>query len=127
MNRSKRAMPNKLRKKISKEIRLAQAKYPMPETRQYSDELTTKEMLKKYPKKIAKKQAELLQKSEKRVGIKKKKLHKNVSKRTTPGAIPSDYSPPAIVHKEGKRWIKTLTKQSVGQRKSLARKTGIKK
>ena len=126
MNRSKRAMPHKLRKKMGKEIRLSQAGYPVPEDRKYSDELTAKEMLKKYPKKVAKKQTELLKSSEKTIAIKKKKLHKITSKRTTPGTVPSD-SPPAIVHKENKRWIKVLTKQTSAQRAIQSHKGGRKK
>lgn len=131
MNRSKRPISNALRKKMKKEIRLGQSSYPVPESRQYSDELTAKEMLKKYPKKVAKKQKELLQASEKRIAIKKKKLHKVTSKRTTPGKVPGefphDYSQPAIVHKEGRRWIKTLTKQTLAQRAIQAHKGGRKK
>jgi hypothetical protein len=126
MNRSKRAMNNKLRKKMSKEIRLAQASYPTPESRSYSDELTTKEMLKKYPKKVAKKHAEAINASKKRIGLKKKAPRKGLSKRTTPGTVPSDSSP-AYPHREGKRWIKNLNKQTLNQRAIASRKGNRKK
>jgi hypothetical protein len=115
MNKSKRPMANKLRKKMTKEIRLAQASYPVPKARMLSDELTTKEMLKRYPKKTAKKQAGLLETSTSRVVVKKKKHQKKHSKRTTPGTVASDSSP-AFPQKEGLRWIKTLTKQTLAQR-----------
>lgn len=126
MNRTKRQMPNKLRKKMGKEIRLAQASYPVPESREYSDKLTAKELLKKYPKRVAKKQSELLKASEKRIAVKKTAPKRISSKRTTPGTVPSDSSP-AIVHKEGGRWIKTLIKQNIAQRAVQAHKGGRKK
>lgn len=37
---------------------------------------------------------------------------KKVHKRTNPGSFPKEYSAPAHVHPEGKRWVKTLTKQA---------------
>lgn len=118
MNRAKRSMPNKLRKKMKKEIRLAQASSSVPESLEYSDKLTAKEMFKKYPKKAVKKQkqGELLQAVGKKVSVKKASFQKISSKRTTPGMVPSTDSAPAIVHKEGQRWIKTLIKQNVSQR-----------
>lgn len=115
MNRAKRAMPNKLRKKMTKEIRVAQAQYPSPEARRYSDELTAKEMLKKYPKKRAKKISETVQATGKRFNVKKKMQKRNTSKRTTPGTTPAN-STPAVVHREGGRWIKTLTQQAKTER-----------
>jgi len=128
MNKGKRGMPSQLRKKMGKEIRSAQAAYPSVEERKYSDELTAKEMLKKYPKKIAQKRAELLKAMEKNFAIKKKKnaREKMPSKRTTPGEVPST-STPAITHREGQRWIKTLTKQSLEKRMILNHKVRGKK
>ena len=119
-------MPARLRKKMGKEIRLAQGAYPTPEDRKYSDELTAKEMLKKYPKTAAKKKVELLQAMERVISTKKKKATKAVSKRTSPGTPPSDSSP-AYPHREGKRWIKTLTKQTASERTIQAHRGTRKK
>jgi hypothetical protein len=111
---------------MAKEIRLAQNAYPTPETHQYSDELTVKEMLKKYPKKAAKKKEALLKAMQK--GIKKKKSLSASSKRTTPGSnISTTESSPAHVHREGARWLKTLTKQALNQRVTTTRRTTKKK
>lgn len=115
MNRSKRPMPAKLRKQMSKEVHLATSSYPAPEDRQYEDELTAKEMLKKFPKKPDKKKAALLQSIEKAIAAKLKKPTKGISKRTSPGLPPRDSSP-AYPHREGKRWIKNLTKQTSSER-----------
>lgn len=126
MNRSKRGMSNKLRKKMGKEIRLAQAGYPVPESREYSDELTAKELLKKFPKKVAKRKESLLKAVEKGLATKKLKNQKLMSKRTTTGMVPADSSP-AYPNREGSRWIKTLTKQNLAQRAILTHKGGRKK
>jgi len=115
MNRSKRPITNRLQKKMSKAIRSGQSDTPSPETLRYSDELTAKEMLKKYPKKTIEKNKELLAAIQKKVSAKKAKSSKATSKRTTPGTVPSD-SAPASVHREGRRWIKTLTQQTLAQR-----------
>ncbi|MBS0651825.1 MAG: hypothetical protein JSR93_11755 [Verrucomicrobia bacterium] len=126
MNRSKRSLNNKLSKKIQKEVRNAQAEYQRPAERAYSDQLTTREMLKKYPKKVAKKDKSLLDAMQKRVKLKKQIAKRISSKRTTPGQVPSN-STPAYVHKEGARWVKTLTTQNKVQRKRLQIKLSKKK
>lgn len=115
MNRAKHPLTSKMQKKMAKEIHTAQGDYLAPEARQYRDELTAKEMLKKYPKKAGKKQKEGLNASKTKISIKKKSHPKIVSKRTTPGLVPSD-SPPAHIHPEGKRWIKILTTQNLTER-----------
>lgn len=115
MNRGKRSIFSQLRKKMSKAIRAAQTGMLLPEERKYSDELTEKEMLKKYPKRIASKTQAIVQSMKKSIQIKHAKNKKNVSKRTTPGTVPSN-STPASVHREGKRWIESLTKQTLSQR-----------
>ena len=126
MNRNKRPMQKRLQKKMAKEIRIAQGRYPVLETHQYSDRLTTQEMLKKYPKKEAMKKQEILLSSEKGISIKKKTVHKNISHHTTPGLTPERDSAPAHVHPEGRRWIKTMTKQNQAARAVQAhRGTGI--
>jgi hypothetical protein len=125
MNKSKRGMPNKLRKKMEKEIHHAQAGYSSSED-QYGDELLAKEMLKKFPKKGAKKEASLLAAVEKSLANKKLKNQKLTSKRTTPGRVLIKTAP-AYPNKEGSRWIKTLTKQNSADRAVLAHKGGRKK
>jgi len=108
MNRSKRSMPKTLRKKMNKEIRGAQVY--SKETRQDSDELTKKELLKKYPKKAGKKIEEKVKPK-----ASKAKQKKMVSKRTSSGPVPGD-STPAHVHIEGQRWLKNTMKQNLVQR-----------
>lgn len=126
MNRSKRQLTHKIQKKMAKTIRIAQGRYPVPEAHQYSDEMEIKELLKKFPKKKAKKYEELLKAAQERISIKKKKkMHQRIaSKRTTPGLVDPDFSPPAHVHPEGKRWIKTIIKQNLAARTIQARKGG---
>ena len=101
---------------MAKEIRVVQGRYPVSEIGQYSDELTAKEMLKKFPRKEARKQEEILKSSEKGISIKKKTKNKGTSKRTTPGLVSARESAPAHIHPEGKRWIKTLIKQDQTKR-----------
>jgi|ERR1700722_2966395 len=122
MNRMKRPITNKLQKKISKEVRSAQGRYSVPETQQYSDTLTAKEMLKKYPKKEAQKREALVKSIRKEMSIKKKTQHKNISKRTNTRLVDDHESPPAHIHPEGKRWIKTLVKQNRAERTVQAHK-----
>lgn len=126
MNRSKLSMNNKLSKKMQKEVRNSQKEYLKPEERLYSDQLTTREMLKKYPKKVVKKQKSLLDAMQRRVRLKKQAPKRASSKRTTPGEV-SAQSAPASIHKEGARWVKTLASQSRVQRKSLQKKMTKKK
>lgn len=127
MNRAKQQMTCRAQKKMAKTIRAAQGQYPVTETQRYSDELTAKELLKKYPKNQAKKQAELLKASQARLAVKhKKKLHEKMpSKRTSPGMGEVD-STPAHVHPEGGRWIKTLIKQNLASRVIQSHKAGGK-
>lgn len=116
MNRSRRPISASLGKKKDKTVRNSQTGIPIREERKYSDELTTKEMLKKYPRKVAKKTEEIVMAMGATVRAKKGKAQKKISKRTTPGYIPSD-STPAYQHREGQRWIKTLNRQASTQRK----------
>jgi hypothetical protein len=125
MNKSKRPIANNLRKKMNKAIRNSRIGGASPEVRKYGDELTAKELLQQRPRKAAKREKELLTALQKKVGSKKAKAHKGISKRTTPGMVPSD-STPADAHREGKRWIKTLTQQISNQR-AIAAHRGKKK
>ncbi len=115
MNRTKRPVTSRLAKKMKKEVRNASTRV---EDRAYADQLTSKEMLKKFPKKTAAKK--------KAPAATKTAGKKGVSKRTTPGSVPST-STPAYAKKEGGRWAKTLTKQSQIQRKSLQKKLSKKR
>jgi hypothetical protein len=126
MNKSKRPMPARIRKKMGKEVRLAQTTASTDEDRKYSDELTAKEMLKKFPKKADKKKGQIIQAMERVIAIKKKKATKAVSKRTAPGVAPSG-SAPAYPNREGKRWIKNLTKQTTAERTIQAHRGARKK
>ncbi len=126
MNRSKRSLNNRLLKKIQKEVRNAQTEYQSQQDRAYSDQLTTKEMLKKHPKKVAKKEKSLLDSMQKRFKLKKQRAKRISSKRTTPGEVVAN-SAPASAHKEGARWVKTLAKQNTIQRKRLQKKLSKKK
>lgn len=109
-------MPRQVAKKMRKEIsRQGRAEIFTPETLPTPPErkLTpTKKML--YIEKISKRE-------EKHPNI--EKGFKKTAKRTNPGAnLPPDYSPPADAHKEGKRWIKTLNKQTQTNRKIFVKR-----
>lgn len=125
MNRAKRQMNNRDQKKMAKTIRAAQGQYPVRETRETTEKLTPKDLLKKYPSKQAKKHEAIMQSTQQTMAIKhKKKMHEKIpSKRTTPGLVPDD-STPAHVHPEGGRWIKNLIKQNVISRFLQARRAG---
>jgi len=100
---------------MSKAIRSSQAEVLSVEERNDSDTMTAKEMLKKFPKKTAKKKVGLFQAIKNSILAKKAKPTKKISKRTNTGPVPSD-SAPANANREGKRWIKTLTKQTLADR-----------
>ncbi|MBI2809854.1 MAG: hypothetical protein HYX67_03345 [Candidatus Melainabacteria bacterium] len=124
MNKTKKPIANRLRKQMEKEIRISKNDKASPEIEKYGDELMAKELKAKYPRSPSTMKDQLKQ-IKKKIEIKKKKENKNVSKRTTPGKVPSDSSP-AMPHKEGLRWIKTLTKQTLAQR-TIQRRKGFKK
>ena len=120
MNRSKRPMFDKFRKKMAKAVRGLKNTFTSPESSKYADEETAKELAKKFPKSVKRKQ-ELLTEIEKkyitkRVRTKKGAVKKGTSKRTATGTVPADTSP-ANAHREGQRWIKTLTKQTLATQK----------
>jgi hypothetical protein len=109
-------MPSKQQKKMAKEIRVERGRYLSSEARQYGDELTRKEMLKKFPKRESEKKEKNLISQSKKISIKKSIQHKTRSKRTTPGLIDTRDSSPAHTHPEGKRWMNTLIKQAQNKR-----------
>jgi hypothetical protein len=106
-------MDNKLRKKMSKAVRAASTGVVVPPRKRPADPTATKELLKSYGRTVAPKKKGLLETIKIKFGFAKSK--KGVSKRTTPGSVPSD-SAPASPHKEGKRWIKNLLKQTLANR-----------
>jgi len=115
MNRSKRPLSATLRKQMTKAIRTPQSGVTTPEMSLYCDEMTAKELKKKFPTSKVQKKASLLKVIKMHIAAKKAKSKRGVSKRTTPGDASLGNSP-ASVHPEGKRWIKTLTKQARAQR-----------
>lgn len=121
MNKSKQLLNNKLSKKIQKEVRKAQKEYLRREEPTDSDPVTAEEMLKRFPKKTAKKEKALLASLQKQMKIKKGCKKKILSKRTNPGEVLA-HSAPAHVHKEGSHWVKTLTQQNKEKRKLLEKK-----
>jgi hypothetical protein len=106
-------MENKLRKKMSKAVRNASSGVVVPPRRRPADPKATKELLKTYGRTPAPQKKGLLEVIKSKFRFAKAK--KGVSKRTTPGTVPSD-STPAHVHREGKRWIKNLLKQTFAKR-----------
>jgi len=102
MNRGKKIIDKKVKKKIDKEIRLAQN--PSFATPSFAE-----------AKALSKKETALFKKP------------KKGSKRTTPGEIPAQSSPPKIVHVEGRRWIKTLEKQNLTDSRILTKKLSKRK
>lgn len=125
MNKAKRTVTQQLNKKMQKEIKAAQ-KPLAPEVRQYSDALTPRDILKKYPKKTVKAEKGMLVGLEHRLEATQHKKLKKHSKRTNCGKVDAD-SPPAHVHPEGLRWIKNINKQNSIQRRSLAKKMSKQK
>jgi hypothetical protein len=117
MNKSKQPMPVRARKKMKKELRSAAG---LPDSVLQTDRNTPKALLSRLPPKQRKKEESVLKSFEKNVAIKKAKQKAPHSKRTNTGMIDVK-SPPHIVHVEGKRWIKTLGKQTQAKRKVQTR------
>jgi hypothetical protein len=117
MNKSKQSMPARARKKMKKELRSAAN---LPDSVLKADRNTPKALLSRLPAKEQKKEAAALKAFKKNIAIKKAKLKAPHSKRTNTGLIDVQ-SPPQIVHIEGKRWIKTLGKQTKAKRKVMTR------
>jgi hypothetical protein len=117
MNKAKQSMPARARKKMKKELRSAAN---LPDSVLKTDRSTPKALLSRLPAKEQKKEAAALKAFEKNIAIKKAKLKAPHSKRTNTGLIDVK-SPPQIVHMEGKRWIKTLGKQTQAKRKVMTR------
>jgi hypothetical protein len=117
MNKSKQPMPARARKKMKKELRSASN---LPDSVPQPDRNTPKGLLSRLPPKVRKKEEAVLKSFEKNIAIKKAKKKAPHSKRTNTGMIDVK-SPPQIVHIEGRRWIKTLGKQTQAKRKVMTR------
>jgi len=110
-------MPARARKKMKKELRSAAN---LPDSVLKTDRSTPKALLSRLPTKERKKEEAMLKSFEKKIAIKKTKQKAPHSKRTNTGLIDVQ-SPPQIVHIEGRRWIKTLGKQTQAKRKVMTR------
>jgi len=117
MNKSKLSMPARARKKMKKELRSAAN---LPDSVLKADRNTPKALLSRLPAKEQKKEIAALKAFEKNIAIKKAKQKAPHSKRTNTGLIDVK-SPPQIVHIEGRRWIKTLGKQTQAKKKVMTR------
>lgn len=124
MNKNRRQLDKNVRKKINKNVKSAQAAYALREPPLLSDQLTPKEILKKYPKKIQMADKNALESELKRMAIKKKKTSPSQkhSKRTTPGEIEGRDAAPAHVHVESDRWNKTIRIQTAERNKVFTKK-----
>lgn len=121
MNKTKRSMPAQFRKKVKKELRMSAIQ---PDSVLKSDRITPEDLLSRVPPKKRKKEASLAKAAEKNIAIKNAKLKSSHSKRTNTGIDVK--SPPQIVHIEGKRWIKTLGKQTQAKKKIMTRQMAKK-
>jgi len=128
MNKGKQPMPLNIRKKVEKQVKKDLKGGEDTPTKAISKKYPTeKEMLSTQPKKRAKSEKEHVVSMERAVARKKSKLAgKKRSKRTEPkdGIVGSQ---PAHVHPEGKRWMKTLAKQTKVQSKKIIRKATKRK
>ena len=101
-------MHKKVIKTIKKDLQSGQDTIAEPEKKEYPTEI---EMVKKTPSRKAKVQMQHKLSMEKSMQRKKAKLSSNPSKRTSPD-LGIENSPPAHIHVEGTRWIKTLASQA---------------
>jgi hypothetical protein len=119
MNKSKQPMPARARKKMKKELRSAAN---LPDSVLQPDRNTPQGLLSRLPPKVRKKEETVLKSFKKNMANKRAKEKAPHSKRTNTGMIDVK-SPPQIVHMEGRRWIKTLVKQTQAKRTVRTRQT----
>jgi hypothetical protein len=117
MNKSKQPMPARTRKKINKELRAAAG---LPDSALQVDRNTPRTLLSRLPAKERKKEEASLKAFQKNLEMKKAKQKGPHSKRTNTGMVDVQ-SPPHVAQMEGKRWIKTLGKQTQAKRKIMTR------
>jgi len=117
MNKSKQPMPARARKKMKKELRAAAG---LPDSASQADRNTPQALLSRLPAKERKKEEASLKSFQKNLEMKRAKQKGPHSKRTNTGMIDIQ-SPPHVTQMEGKRWIKTLGKQTQAKRKIMTR------
>lgn len=124
MNRGKKFLDKNTQKKLKKTVRLARGTpaAALAETPVLPAPVIAQQMARP-PLTPAEKEKGFIRAAEK---MEVKKFHK-VSKRTTPGEVPSQSSAPHIVHVEGQRWIKTVEKQITAENKIFTKKSSKKK
>lgn len=100
-----RVVNPKLNKKIKKDVRSAR-------TTKETSSLESKGIITRHPKAAAiRKKAASITRTLKSLESKRAKRASHPSKRTNPESV-TEQSPPAFAHREGKRWMKTLAKQT---------------
>lgn len=124
MNKNRKSLDVRVRKKMSKNIRLGQNAFAAKEALQTTDQIKAELLLKRYPSKL--KLKEELDGELKRMKIKKKvktTSYHTHSKRTTPGPeISGRDSTPAHAHPESAKWDKTVKMQNVVKSKAFTKK-----
>jgi hypothetical protein len=111
MNRLKSSLSLRQRKKVSKEVHRAQMATPSPVV----------SLIPSFRRETLYQKEQKFKSLLKQIEQKKRRGKVKTSKRTTPGAVPSNSSPKNI-HVEGERWIKTLTAQNKNNTKLFQRK-----
>ncbi len=120
MNNREEPLNNRIRKKITKEVRSGQnlnraAVASQPTTRNLRGQNSAQR-----PRKAVKHEQSVLEKLKSLVS--RKKAPAKNSKRATPGGVHD--SAPAYPHKEGARWMKTVEKQTLDRAKTLRARMG---
>ncbi len=121
MNRREEPMTVRLKKKMKKTVRIAVETEGTPSPRNLRGQNPAKK-----PSKVVKQAAARLKSLQKSLGVKQKKALGTHKKRSTPGDVPSTESPPAYPHKEAKRWMQTVEKQTLDRSSRMMKKLGKK-
>ncbi len=125
MNKNRKALDARVRRKMNKTVRLGQNSFAKKEPLPTTDDINAELLLKKYPSKLRLKDKALIRSELKRMEIKKKvktTSYHTHSKRTTPGQVEGRDSPPAHVHPESAKWDKNLKMQNIVQNQSFTKK-----
>ncbi len=127
MNRGRYIKDEHAARKVHREVRkglrqndqLYKEKEPL-----CSDTADAEERIRLHPKRVSRKDRSMLVELEHQVKRKKSHLHGHKqSKRTTPGKnIEGQNASPKVVQTEGRRWAKTIVKQSLQRAKRLGRR-----
>jgi hypothetical protein len=115
MNHREEPINNRVRKKISKEIRSAERETTatQPPIRHLRGQNPAQR-----PSKVVKREQAELTRLKKIIQAKKSKKPAKHSKRTTPGSVPPS-SPPRNPHIESGRWMQTVEKQTLSRAQRL--------